>query len=89
MGTAVTATVVGKDWQGATYECPRYIGLSAPPWFEAQAAAGVRKTEEAMRLVPRTAADELPPDRGQPWIIDKQGYRKVDPSLTLVPMSRL
>jgi hypothetical protein len=54
----------------------------------AQVAGGV-KVEEAMRLVPRTAADELPPYRGQPWIIDKHGYRKVDPSLTLVPASRL
>ena len=27
-------------------------------------------------LLPRTAADELPPYREQPWIIDKRGYRK-------------
>lgn len=40
-------------------------------------------------LVPRTAADELPPYREQPWIIDRRGYRKIDPSLTLVPASRL
>ncbi len=39
-------------------------------------------------LRPRTAADEAPPYRDQPWIIDKRGYRKIDPSLTLVPMSR-
>ena len=63
--------------------------LLHPGSNEAQVAAGVRKVEEAMRLVPRTAADELPPYRGQPWIIDKHGYRKVDPSLTLVPLSRL
>ena len=56
---------------------------------EAQAAAGVRQVEEAMRLAPRTAADELPPYRDQPWIIDKRGYRKIDPSMTLVPVSRL
>jgi hypothetical protein len=63
--------------------------LLHPGSNEAQVAADVRKIEEAMRLAPRTAADELPPYRGQPWIIDKQGYRKVDPSLTLVPVSRL
>ena len=40
-------------------------------------------------LLPRTAADELPPYRDQPWIIDRRGYRKIDPSLTLVPASRL
>jgi hypothetical protein len=62
--------------------------LLHPGSNEAQIAAGVEVREE-MRLVPRTAADELPPYRGQPWIIDKHGYRKVDPSLTLVPASRL
>jgi len=40
-------------------------------------------------LLPRTTADELPPYRDQPWIIDKCGYRKIDPSMTLVPASRL
>jgi len=40
-------------------------------------------------LQPRTAADELPPYREQPWIIDRRGYRKIDPSMTLVPASRL
>jgi hypothetical protein len=40
-------------------------------------------------LLPRTAADELPPYREQPWIIDGRGYRKIDPSMTLVPVSRL
>jgi len=40
-------------------------------------------------LVPRTQADELPPYRDQPWIIDKGGYRKVDPAMTFVPVSRL
>ena len=40
-------------------------------------------------LVPRTAADDLPPYREQPWIIDRGGYRKIDPSMTLVPVSRL
>ena len=40
-------------------------------------------------LLPRTAADELPPYREQPWIIDRSGYRKIDPSMTLVPVSRL
>jgi hypothetical protein len=47
------------------------------------------KVEEAARLLPRTAADELPPYRDQPWIIDKCGYRKIDPSMTFVPVSRL
>ena len=40
-------------------------------------------------LLPRTAADDLPPYRDQPWVIDKSGYRKADPSMTLVPVSRL
>jgi hypothetical protein len=44
---------------------------------------------EQQVLLPRTAADELPPYRDQPWIIDKCGYRKIDPSMTFVPVSRL
>jgi len=40
-------------------------------------------------LLPRTAADELPPHREQPWNIDRGGYRKVDPFMTFVPVSRL
>jgi len=40
-------------------------------------------------LLPRTAADELPPYRDQPWIIDKRGQRKIDPNMRLVPVSRL
>ena len=40
-------------------------------------------------LVPRTQADELPPYRDQPWIIDKGGYRKIDPAMTFVPVNRL
>ena len=40
-------------------------------------------------LLPRMAADELPPYREQPWIIDGRGYRKIDPTMTLVPVSRL
>ena len=27
-------------------------------------------------LVPRTQADDLPPYREQPWIIDRHGYRR-------------
>jgi hypothetical protein len=52
---------------------------------------GPTVSEELERqvLLPRTAADELPPYRDQPWIIDKRGYRKIDPSMTLVPVSRL
>jgi hypothetical protein len=49
------------------------------------AAVQVRKPV----LLPRTAADELPPYREQPWIIDGRGYRKIDPSMTLVPAGRL
>ena len=40
-------------------------------------------------LLPRTAADELPPYREQPWDIDRRGYRKIDPCMTFVPVSRL
>jgi hypothetical protein len=52
---------------------------------EEEPAVRVRK----LVLLPRTAADELPPYREQPWIIDSRGYRKIDPSMTLVPASRL
>ena len=38
-------------------------------------------------LLPRTAADELPPYREQPWIVDERGYRKVG-SRTLAPADR-
>jgi len=47
------------------------------------------KEDAPQFLLPRMAADELPPYREQPWIIDKRGYRKIDPSMTLVPVSRL
>ena len=40
-------------------------------------------------LLPRTAADDLPPYHEQPWIIDRREYRNIDPSMTLVPVSRL
>ena len=40
-------------------------------------------------LLPRTAADELPPYREQPWDIDRGGDRKIDPCMTFVPLSRL
>ncbi len=55
------------------------------PTNEGSAAFEVRQPI----LMPRTAADELPPYREQPWIIDRGGYRKIDPSMTLVPVSRL
>jgi hypothetical protein len=55
------------------------------PTNEGEAAVQVRQPV----LLPRTAADELPPYRDQPWIIDGRGYRKIDPSMTLVPVSRL
>jgi hypothetical protein len=37
-------------------------------------------------LLPRTAADELPPYREQPWNFDRRGYRMIDPCMTLVPV---
>jgi hypothetical protein len=52
---------------------------------EQKAAVKVRKPV----LLPRMAADELPPYREQPWIIDGRGYRKIDPSMTIVPAGRL
>ena len=55
------------------------------PTNEGSAAFEVRQPI----LLPRTAADDLPPYREQPWIIDRSGCRKVDPSMTLVPVSRL
>ena len=62
--------------------------LLHPGSNEAQVAAGVREAEEAMRLVPRTAADELPPYRGQPMTLDGWRRRERDTNLTLVPWSR-
>ena len=47
------------------------------------------KEDAPQFLLPRMAADELPPHREQPWIIDKRGYRKIDPSMTLVPATRI
>jgi len=52
-----------------------------------QAEAGTQA--RTLVLLPRTAADELPPYRDQPWVIDTSGHRKIDPSMTLVPVSRL
>jgi hypothetical protein len=40
-------------------------------------------------LLPRMAADELPPYREQPWVIAGRRFRRIDPSMTLVPVSRL
>ena len=62
--------------------------LLHPGSNEAQVAAGVRHVEEAMRLVPRTAADELPPYRGQPVTLDGRRRREHNTNLTLVPWSR-
>jgi hypothetical protein len=50
--------------------------------------AGVSQVEEAARLVPRTAADELPPYRGQPVTLDGWQRRERTTNLTLVPWSR-
>ena len=62
--------------------------LPHPGSNEAQIAAGVHKAEEAMRLLPRTAADELPPYRGQPMTLDGWRRRERDTDLTPVPWSR-
>jgi hypothetical protein len=62
--------------------------LFYPGSNEAQVAAGARQVEEAMRLVPRTAADELPPYRGQPVTLDGWRQRERNTNLTLVPWSR-
>jgi len=51
---------------------------------EEEPAVQVRK----LVLLPRTAADELPPYREQPSIIDGRWRREIDPNLTLVPMHR-
>jgi hypothetical protein len=48
-----------------------------------------RAVSQLQVLLPRTAADELPPYREQPWVIDRRGYRKLDRSLTFVPVNRL
>jgi hypothetical protein len=64
------------------------VHLLHPRSNEAHVAAGAREAEEAMRLVPRTAADELPPYRGQPMALDGWRRRERDTNLTLVPWSR-
>ena len=61
--------------------CSVLASLLRPRTNEGQTAS------EHPVLLPRTAADELPPYREQPWIIDRQGYRKVEP-MTLVPADR-
>ena len=62
--------------------------LLHPGSNEAHVAADVRQVEEAMRLVPRTAADELPPYRGQPVTLGGWRQRERNTNLTLVPWSR-
>jgi hypothetical protein len=54
--------------------------LLHPGSNKAHVAAVVREVEETMRLVPRTAADELPPYRGQPMTLD--GWRRRERSIT-------
>jgi hypothetical protein len=54
--------------------------LRHPGSHEAQIAAGLRQVEEAMHLLPRTAADELPPYRGQPVTLD--GWRRRERNTT-------
>ena len=60
--------------------------LLHPGSNEAQ-VTGVR-VDEAIRLLPRTAADELPPYRGQPVTLDGWRRRERNTNLTLVPWSR-
>ena len=64
------------------------VHLLHPGLNGAHVAAGVREAEEPIRLVPRTAADELPPYRGQPMALDGWRRRERDTNLTLVPWSR-
>jgi hypothetical protein len=58
------------------------------PGLNGALAAGVREVEKAIRLVPRTAADELPPYRGRPMALDGWRRRERNTNLTLVPWSR-
>ena len=62
--------------------------LLHPRSNEAQVTAGVREAGETMRLVPRTAADDLPPYRGQPMTLDGWRRRERDTDLTVVPWTR-
>jgi hypothetical protein len=62
--------------------------LRPPTSNETQVAAGIRHVEESVRLVPRTAADDLPPYRGQPVTLDGWQRRERNTNLTLVPWSR-
>ena len=64
------------------------ISLLANLLHRTNEGAGAVQVRQPL-LLPRTAADELPPYREQPWIIDRRGYRKIDPSMTLVPTNRL
>ena len=62
--------------------------LLHPGINQAPVAAGVRQVEEVVCLAPRTAADELPPYRGQPVTLDGWRQRERNTNLTLVPWSR-
>jgi hypothetical protein len=61
--------------------------LLHPNLNEARVTASVRGNE-AIRLAPRTAADELPPYRGQPVTLDGWRRRERNTNLTLVPWNR-
>jgi hypothetical protein len=80
-----TPSLAGNDLREGKAVMNTYSALTNLLRVTNGAAVQVRKPV----LLPRTAADELPPYREQPWIIDGRGYRKIDPSMTLVPAGRL
>ena len=89
----LTSAQLSKDYTVPTQE-KRRKGLMTPYSVMTKLFRSATQVSAAFEirqpiLLPRTAADELPPYRGQPWIIDKGGYRKIDHSMTLVPASRL
>ena len=89
----LTSVQLSKDYTVPTQE-RRWEGLMTPYSVMTKLFRSATQVSAAFEnrqpiLLPRTAADELPPYRGQPWVIDRRGYRKVDPSMTFVPVSRL
>ena len=50
--------------------------------------AGLLAAKQPARLLPRTAADEMPPYREEPPMLEGRRRRELDPSWTLAPMGR-
>jgi hypothetical protein len=62
--------------------------LLRPRLNKGQTAAEHLESQEPIRLLPRMAADELPPHREQLTILDGCRRRVLDPIWTIVPKGR-